>query len=74
MYLDHDELVRIVEQYVFCEKHRKLLLRRFYDGIAHERLAEEFDMSVSQVKKIIGHYKDLIIEVVGYHPENLYKE
>ena len=35
------------------QRNRALLKRRLIDGITIEALAEEFDISVSQVKKII---------------------
>lgn len=36
-----------------AERNRALLHRRLFDGITYEALAEEFDLSVSQVKRII---------------------
>ena len=35
------------------QRNRALLKRRLIDGITIEALAEEFDISVSQVKKIL---------------------
>jgi hypothetical protein len=42
-----------------AERNRKILKRRMIDGICFEPLAEEFDMSVSQIKRIV--YKNQII-------------
>ena len=42
-----------IAELIHSERDRKLLSRRLIDGITVERLAEEFDMSVSQVKRII---------------------
>lgn len=36
-----------------AERNRVILARRLLDGIGLEDLAEEFDMSVSQIKRII---------------------
>lgn len=36
-----------------AERNRKILRRRLIDGICYEPIAEEFDMSVSQIKNII---------------------
>jgi len=36
-----------------AERNRKILKRRLLDGIIYEKLAEEFDMSVRQVKTIV---------------------
>jgi len=36
-----------------AERNRAVLKRRLFDGITIERLAEEFELSVSQTKRII---------------------
>jgi DNA-directed RNA polymerase specialized sigma subunit len=43
----------IIAEYIHNERDRRLLERRLIDGITFERLAEEFDLSVSQVKRIV---------------------
>lgn len=43
----------LIAEYVHNERNRKLLERRLIDGITFEKLAEEFELSVSQVKRII---------------------
>lgn len=52
----NDEIRAIIDNYVRgrnAERNRQLLKRRLIDGVTLERLAEEFDMSVTQVKDII---------------------
>ena len=50
-------LLEICEDYIHSERDRKVFYRKFGDGLTIERLAEEFDLSVSQVKRIIKkHY------------------
>lgn len=36
-----------------AERNRAILKRRLFDGITYEKLAEEFDMSVRQIKTIV---------------------
>lgn len=36
-----------------AERNRRILKRRLLDGLTYERLAEEFDLSVRQVKNIV---------------------
>ena len=36
-----------------AERNRKLLYRRLIDGILFEKLAEEFDLSVTQTKNVV---------------------
>lgn len=42
-----------IEEWILNEKYRTIMKRRLIDGITYERLAEEFDMSVSQIKRIV---------------------
>ena len=52
----NDEIRTVIDNYVRgrnAERNRQLLKRRLIDGVTLERLAEEFDMSVTQVKDII---------------------
>lgn len=41
-----------------AERDRKILKRRLLDGITYDRLAEEFDLSVRQLKNIIYRSED----------------
>ena len=43
----------IIAEHIHSERDRKIMERRLIDGITFERLAEESDLSVSQVKRII---------------------
>lgn len=47
------EWERLIDDYIFNERNRHILKRRLLDGITFEKLAEEFDMSVLQVKRIV---------------------
>ena len=50
------DMEHLIEEWVHNEKYRKILKRRLIDGICFEPLAEEFDMSVRQIKNIV--YKE----------------
>jgi DNA-directed RNA polymerase specialized sigma24 family protein len=41
-----------------AERNRKILKRRLLDGITFDSLAEEFDLSVRQVKNIVYQCED----------------
>ena len=45
-----------------AERNRQILKRRFIDGICFEPLAEEFDLSVRQVKTIVKKHRDKIFK------------
>jgi DNA-directed RNA polymerase specialized sigma24 family protein len=47
------ELTDTIEEWILNERHRQILKRRLIDGICYEPLAEEFDMSVTQIKRIV---------------------
>lgn len=53
----------IVNEYVVgfkAKRNRRLLILRWCDGLTYEELAEELDMSVSQVKKITYDYEKVL--------------
>lgn len=43
-----------------AERDRRIIYRRLIDGICYEPLAEEFDMSVRQIKRIVHRCEDII--------------
>ena len=47
------ELTEAIDEWILNEKYRAILKRRLIDGICFEPLAEEFDMSVRQIKRIV---------------------
>ena len=58
--LSVSETERLINEWIFNERNRSILKRRMLDGITYEQLAEEFDMSVSQVKRIVKECKKII--------------
>lgn len=54
--LSASEVDRRINEWIIgkhAERNRKILRRRLIDGICYEPLAEEFDMSVRQIKNIV---------------------
>lgn len=49
----NSQISHVIDEYVHNERDRKILKRRFVDGIVFDKLAEEFDLSVRQVKNIV---------------------
>jgi hypothetical protein len=47
------ELNTAIDEWILNERNRAILKRRLIDGICFEPLAEEFDMSVRQIKRIV---------------------
>ena len=48
-----------------AERDRAVLRRRLIDGVYYEALAEEFDLSVAQVKRIVYKGSDKIFKHIG---------
>jgi len=52
--VSRSQLSALIDEWIFSERDRKILKRRFLDGICYEPLAEEFNLSTRQVKKIVA--------------------
>ena len=50
----------IIGEHIHSERDRKILERRLIDGLTFEKLAEEFEMSVSQIKRIVWNDSKII--------------
>ena len=48
----------LIDEWIFNERDRAILKRRLLDGLTYDRLAEEFDLSVRQVKTIVYRAED----------------
>lgn len=49
----NSEISGLIDEIIHSERDRAILKRRLIDGICYEPLAEEFGLSVRQVKNII---------------------
>ena len=56
------EITEAIDEWILNEKHRAILKRRLLDGICFEPLAEEFDMSVAQIKRIVYKTQDKLFK------------
>lgn len=53
---------RVIDEYIHSSRDRQILKRRYIDGRCYESLAEEFDMSVSQIKRIVHKHEYTIFD------------
>lgn len=51
--LSRSQVAHLIDEWIFNERDRKILKRRLLDGICYEPLAEEFGLSVRQIKTIV---------------------
>lgn len=56
--IPRSEVEKLIDEWIFNERDRKVLKRRLLDGIIYEELAEEYDLSVAQVKRIVKKGED----------------
>ena len=55
-YMTRSEVEQLIHERIIgrnAERNRRIIHRRLIDGILFEQLAEEFDLSVTQVKNIV---------------------
>jgi len=60
--IPRSEVEHLIDEWIFSERDRAILKRRLLDGICYEPLAEEFDMSVRQIKTIVYKGQDKIFK------------
>ena len=58
----NSQVISLIAERIHSERDRKLLARRLVDGITYEKLAEEFDLSDRQTRKIVKRCKELLFD------------
>lgn len=56
----NSQIAELIDEWIHSERDRAIMKRRLIDGLTHEKLAEEFDMSVRQIKRIIYKNMDML--------------
>ena len=59
--ISRSELEKVIDEWIFNERDRRIAKRRLLDGVCYEPLAEEFDLSVRQTKNIVYKTESVII-------------
>lgn len=62
--LSRSEIEKLINEWIFHERDRAILKRRLLDGVTYEKLAEEFDLSVRQVKNVVYKQQDRLFSHV----------
>lgn len=57
----NDEIERAIDLWIKGERDRAILKRRFIDELTHDELAEEFHMSVENVKRVLYTKGDFVL-------------
>ena len=64
--MSRTEWERLIDEYIFNERDRKILKRRLLDGICFEPLSEEFAMSPIQIKRIVYKAQNKLFSILPY--------
>lgn len=56
------DIEHAIDEWILNEKYRAIMKRRLIDGITYEWLADEFQMSTSQIKRIVYKCEDRIFK------------
>lgn len=56
----NSQITYLIDEYIHSERNRNILKRRLIDGLTYEKLAEEFDLSVRNIKKIVYKCEDTL--------------
>ena len=60
--ISNSEINHLIDEWVHSERDRKILKRRLIDGICYEPLADEFNMSVRQMKTIVSKAEEKLFK------------
>lgn len=58
----NSEIASFIDEHIHSERNRLILKRRLIDGVCYEPLAEEFDLSVRQIKRIVCSAQAILFE------------
>ena len=59
------QIGRIIDEHIHSQRDREILKRRLIDGVCYEPLAEEFDLSTVQVKRIVYREQNRLFRYVN---------
>lgn len=58
----NSQIEHLIDEYIHSDRDRRILKRRLIDGICYEPLAEEFDMSDRQIKRVVYKLQERIFK------------
>lgn len=58
----NSQIRELIAEYIHNARDRAIMERRLIDGLTLEQLAEEFDMSDSQIKRIVKRLSETLFK------------
>lgn len=62
--ISNHDLSQYIDDWIKSERDRKIMKRRIIDGITHEKLAEEFELSPKQIQRIVSKCSQLLADKI----------
>lgn len=63
--LSRSDWERLIDEWIFNERDRQILKRRLLDGLTYDQLAEEFPLSVRQLKNIVYRCQERLFKHIS---------
>lgn len=60
----NSEMIALIDEHIHSARDREILKARLIDGICFEPLAEMFDLSVRQVKRIVYKNQNILFRQI----------
>jgi uncharacterized protein (DUF433 family) len=61
-----EDIENVIDTYIVlhrnAERNRNIVKRRLEEGLTHEQLANEFDLSVQSIQKILYKYEEVVFK------------
>ena len=54
-------MINAIDEYIHNSKYREILKSRYIDGMTYEKIAGQYEISVTHVKNIIKRYGDKLL-------------
>lgn len=58
----NSQIKELIDEYIHSDRDRQMLKSRLIDGLTFEQLAEKYDLSVRQVKRIVYKRQDTVFK------------
>jgi DNA-directed RNA polymerase specialized sigma24 family protein len=64
--LTKHQVLDLIDAYIFSERNRQIVKRRLIDGVCYEDLADEYGLSVNQIKTVCYRAIEKISAHISY--------
>ena len=58
----NSQIKALIDEHIHSDRDRQILKSRLVDGLTFEQLAEKYDLSVRQVKRIVYRKQDIVFK------------